>query len=59
MRMGSRDMSNKKRLEYLRAEARAERISYGELYELQTLAIHIDPADLELLQLAGVPEDER
>lgn len=43
-----------KRLEELRAEIRAERISWGELYELQTLARHIDPSDVELLQWAGV-----
>lgn len=46
------------RLEYLRGEIRAERISYGELHELQTLAEqgHIDPSDTELLEAAGVPE---
>ncbi|MEO6326078.1 MAG: hypothetical protein ABIQ65_15740 [Thermoanaerobaculia bacterium] len=46
------------RLEYLRGEIRAERISYGELYELQTLAEHIDKWDVELLEWAGVPEFE-
>ena len=46
----------KKRLEYLRGELRAERISYGELCELQSLATHIDPSDIELLEAAGVPE---
>lgn len=44
------------RLEYLRGELRAERISYGELAELQSLAEHIDPSDVELLEAAGVPE---
>lgn len=44
------------RLEYLRGEIRAERISYGELAELKSLAAHIDPGDTELLQWAGVPE---
>jgi hypothetical protein len=44
------------RLEYLRAELRAERISFGELLELQSLAKHIDPSDVELLEAAGVPE---
>lgn len=44
------------RLEYLRGELRAERISYGELAELQGLAKHIDPNDVELLEAAGVPE---
>jgi hypothetical protein len=44
------------RLEYLRGELRAERISYGELTELQSLAEYIDPSDTELLEAAGVPE---
>jgi hypothetical protein len=44
------------RLEFLRAELRAERISYDELHELQSLAAYIDPDDVELLQAAGVPE---
>jgi hypothetical protein len=46
----------KKRLEYLRGEIRAERISYGELAELQSLVPHIEPGDVELLEAAGVPE---
>ena len=44
------------RLEYLRGEIENERISYGELVELQDLAEHIDPSDTLLLQWAGVPE---
>lgn len=44
------------RLEYLRGEIRAERISYSELAELQSLASHIQPGDVELLEWAGVPE---
>ena len=48
----------KQRLEYLRGELRAERISYGELAELQSLVPHIEPGDLELLEAAGVPEEE-
>jgi len=44
------------RLEYLRGQIRAESISYGEIAELQGLAEHIDPSDVELLQWAGVPE---
>ena len=47
----------KKRLEYLREELRQERISYGELAELQSLAEHIDSDDVELLEAAGVPEN--
>ena len=46
----------KERLEYLRGELRAERISYGELSELYCLAEHINPDDTELLEAAGVPE---
>jgi hypothetical protein len=48
----------KERLEYLRKEIRNERISYGELVELQSLVEHIDPSDVELLEAAGVPEFE-
>jgi hypothetical protein len=47
----------KERLEYLRQELRAERISYGELAELQSLAEHIDNEDVELLEAAGVEEE--
>ena len=46
------------RLEYLRGELRAERISYGELAELQDLAPHIGADDLELREAAGLPERE-
>lgn len=46
----------KSRLEYLRGEIRAERISYGELAELQSLATHIAPNDAELREAAGLPE---
>lgn len=44
------------RLEYLRGEIRAERISYGEIAELQDLAEHISADDVELLEWAGAPE---
>jgi hypothetical protein len=44
------------RLEYLRGELRAERISMGELHELQNLTEHIEPGDMELLEPASVPE---
>lgn len=46
----------RERLEYLRGEIEAERISYGEIAELQSLADRIDPEDVLLLQWAGVPE---
>lgn len=44
------------RLEYLRGELEAERISTGELIELQSLAPHIEEGDVQLLEAAGVPE---
>jgi hypothetical protein len=44
------------RLEELRTVLRAERMSYSELAELQSLAAHIAPGDVELLEAAGVPE---
>jgi len=47
----------KERLEELREELRKERISYGELIELQSLANHIDLCDVELLEAAGVVEN--
>lgn len=50
------DDNIKERLEYLRGEIRAERISYGEIAELADLAEHIEPGDVELLEWAGVPE---
>jgi hypothetical protein len=43
-------------LEYLRGEIIAERISYGEISELQSLVDYIDPDDVQLLEWAGVPE---
>jgi hypothetical protein len=48
----------KNRLEELRTELREERISYGELAELASLAEYIDKDDPELLEAAGVPEEE-
>lgn len=48
----------KKRLEYLRGELRKECISYEELAELQSLAKHIDSNDVELLEAAGVSEND-
>jgi hypothetical protein len=46
----------KHRLEYLRQELRAERISLDELIELQSLVTYIDSDDVELLEAAGVNE---
>jgi hypothetical protein len=48
----------KARLAYLRQEIEAERLSYGEQAELQSLAEYIDKGDVLLLQWAGVPEFE-
>lgn len=48
----------KERLEYLRGELRAERISYGELVELQSLAPYIASDDVELLEAAGIEENQ-
>jgi hypothetical protein len=50
------ELRTAQRLEELRTEIRAERISYGELAELQSLADQIEPGDTELLEWAGVPE---
>jgi hypothetical protein len=46
----------KARLEYLRGEILAARISYGEIFELQSLVEYIEPGDTLLLEWAGVPE---
>lgn len=46
----------KQRLEHLRGEIEAERISYGELVELRNLVKYIDPSDTLLLEWAGVEE---
>ncbi len=48
----------KARLEYLRGEIEAERISYGEINELVGLAKYILPGDNLLLEWAGVPENQ-
>lgn len=47
----------KARLEYLRGEIDAERVSMGEIVELQSLVPYIEDGDVVLLQWAGVPED--
>jgi len=44
------------RLEHFRQEILAERISYGEIAELQDLKEFISPEDALLLEWAGVPE---
>lgn len=50
------DHTPAERLEYLRGQIHAEYISYGEIAELEGLAEHIEPGDVELLEWAGVPE---
>ena len=45
-----------KRLDYLRKEIKAKRISMEEIAELQSLVSYIDPSDVLLLEWAGVPE---
>lgn len=46
----------KRRLAYLRERITAECISYGEIFELQSLVDFIEPGDTLLLEWAGVPE---
>ena len=48
----------KEKLEYLRGEIEAERISYGEIAELQSLAKYIEPGDTLLQEWAGKPKSE-
>lgn len=54
--MTKRTQTTKERLEYLRREIKAERISMDEVLELQSLAAYIEPGDVQLLECAGVPE---
>jgi len=46
----------KNRLEYLRREINAERISYGEILELQSFSEYIEQDDVFLREWAGIPE---
>lgn len=46
------------RLEYLRQEIEAERISQSEIAELQSLSKYIDKSDTLLLEWAGVIEND-
>jgi hypothetical protein len=45
-------------LEYLREELRKGTLSYGEINELESLREFIQPDDVELLEAAGVSEEE-
>jgi uncharacterized paraquat-inducible protein A len=49
-------MNIEERLEEIRVELRAERISYSELHELQELREFIDCNDIELLEALGEEE---
>jgi len=53
------DKQIKKRLHWLRNEILKERISYGEILEIQALAQHIDPNDTLLLKWCGKVEGTR
>jgi hypothetical protein len=46
----------KQRLKYLKQEIEAERISYGEVAELQSLKDYIPDDDILLKEWAGIPE---
>ena len=59
MKRWRKKWNTKQRLEYLRQELKAERISLGEIVELQSLVDYIDRDDVELLEAAGVPEGGR
>lgn len=52
-------VSPKTRLEQIRKKLKAERISYGDLAELQSLSKYIAIDDVELLEAAGVPEAKK
>ena len=45
------------RLAYLRQEIEAEKISYAEIIELQSLSEYIDRSDYLLCEWAGIDED--
>ena len=50
------DAKIQRRLDYLRKEIEAERISYGEIEELRSLTDFISSDDILLLEWAGVEE---
>lgn len=58
LKLTAAEVDAKKRLEYLRGEIEAERISYGEIAELQGLVKFIEPGDVLLQEWAGVPENQ-
>lgn len=51
--------SIKAKLEAIRQSIENENVSYSELAELQSLAKYIDEGDTQLLEWAGVNEDEQ
>jgi len=52
-----KELEIKARLEYLRNQINQEFISFGEIAELESLADHIEPGDVLLLEWAGVKEN--
>lgn len=56
LEIASQALDSKMRLEYLREQLEKQTISYSEIAELQDLAEFIDPADVQLLEAAGIPE---
>jgi hypothetical protein len=58
-RVKNKLIKQEKRLEELRAEIIAERISTSEIIELQSLVKFIDSGDVQLLEWAGVEENHK
>ena len=54
----NREQEAKQRIEEIRVEILAERVSYDEIAELESLAEYIDESDVLMLQWAGIPEFE-
>lgn len=48
----------KRRIEQLRVEIRAERMSYGEIFELEALADYVEEDDVEILSWAKGSEED-
>lgn len=53
------DAETRERLEYLRSQIEAERISMSEIAELADLADYIASDDVVLREWAGIPEGDR
>jgi hypothetical protein len=48
----------KLKLQKIRESINSECVSYGELVELESLKEYIEKGDVQLLEWAGVPENE-